>query len=327
MPTVLIGPSPLRHQPGSFRQVFEAAGFTTIDPEGGDTLSIEHLRRFLPGSDALVAGGEAITSELMEIAPRLRVIARTGVGYDAVDIAAASARNVVVTITPGTNHDSVAEQAFALLLALTRRIAVNDRIVREGGWDRTLVLPLRGQTLGLVGLGRIGRAMVPKALAFGLRVVAYDPLSPSAFDQAHGLLRLELDDLLAAADVVSLHLPLNEATRGLFHRGTFARMRPGALLINTSRGGLVVEPDLYQSLAAGHLAGAGLDVLDSEPPRPDNPLLRLPNVVLSPHIAGIDTRAMADMADLAARCIVGLYQGHWPSECVVNPEIAAGWRW
>jgi D-3-phosphoglycerate dehydrogenase / 2-oxoglutarate reductase len=327
MPTVLIGPSPLRHQPGAFRRIFEAAGFTMIEPEGNDTLSEDQLRRDLPGADALVAGGETITAEMMDIAPGLRVIARTGVGYDAIDIAAASDRNVVVTITPGTNHDSVAEQAFALLLSLTRRIPINDRIIRDGGWDRTLVRPLRGQTLGLVGLGRIGRAMVPRALAFGMRVVASDPLPPTAFDQAHGLLRLGLEDLLAEADVVSLHLPLNEATRGLFHRGTFARMRPGALLINTARGGLVVEPDLYASLTSGHLAGAGLDVLDPEPPEPDNPLLRLPNVVLSPHIAGIDSRAMSDMADMAARCIVDLYQGLWPSECVVNPEIAPGWRW
>jgi D-3-phosphoglycerate dehydrogenase len=327
MPTVLIGPSPLRHQPGSFRRILEAGGFTTIDPEGNDTLSEEQLWEYLPGVDAIVAGGEEITAELLASAPRLRVIARTGVGYDAIDMAAASSGDVVVTITPGTNHESVAEQAFALLLALTRRITVNDRIIRDGGWDRTLARPLRGQTLGLVGLGRIGRAMVPRALAFGLRVVAYDPLPPTAFDQAHGILRLGLEDLLAESDVVSLHLPLTEATRGLFHRGTFARMRPGALLINTSRGGLIVEPDLHESLTSGHLAGAGLDVLVSEPPGPDNPLLRLPTVVLSPHVAGIDTRAMADMADLAARCIVDLSQGRWPSECIVNTEIAEGWRW
>jgi phosphoglycerate dehydrogenase-like enzyme len=320
MPTVLIGPSPLRHQPGAFRRIFEAAGFTMIDPEGNDTLSEAQLRGYLPEAEAVVAGGEPITAELLRIAPRLRVIARTGVGYDAIDLAAASARGVVVTITPGTNHDSVAEQAFALLLALARRVAVNDRIIRDGGWDRTLVRPLRGQTLGLVGLGRIGRAMVPKALAFGMRVVAYDPLPPSAFDEAHGLLRLDLGDLLAEADVVSLHLPLNEATRGLFHRGTFARMRPGALLINTARGGLVVEPDLYESLTSGHLAGAGLDVLGCEPPEPGNPLLRLPNVVLSPHIAGIDTRAMADMADLAARCIVDLIRASGPRRASSMPR-------
>ncbi|HEX8199618.1 MAG TPA: NAD(P)-dependent oxidoreductase, partial [Isosphaeraceae bacterium] len=177
------------------------------------------------------------------------------------------------------------------------------------------------------GLGRIGRAMVPRALAFGLRVVAYDPLPPSAFEPAHGVLRRGLEELLAESDVVSLHLPLTDATRGLFHRGTFARMRPGSLLLNTARGGLIVEPDLREALTSGHLAGAGLDVLDPEPPAPENPLLRLPNVVFSPHIGGIDSRAMADMADLAARCIVDLARGRWPSECVVNPEIAEGWRW
>jgi D-3-phosphoglycerate dehydrogenase / 2-oxoglutarate reductase len=326
-PTVLIGPSPLRNKPGAFREILHGAGLRTVDPAGTDTLSDEQLREFLPSADAMVAGGERITAELMDLAPRLRVISRTGVGYDAIDIPAASARKIVVTITPGTNHDSVAEQAFSLLLALTRNVVAGDQIIKAGGWSRALPRPLRGLTLGLIGIGRIGRAMIPRALAFGMKVVACDPVADPQLDAQYGLRRLGLDELLAGADVVSLHAPLVEATRGLIGRQALALMRPGSILINTARGGLVDEDALYESLASGHLAGAGLDVLNSEPPDPRNPLLALPNVVLSAHIGGIDTQAMADMANLASQCIADLYRGTWPGPCVVNAEIAEGWRW
>jgi phosphoglycerate dehydrogenase-like enzyme len=127
--------------------------------------------------------------------------------------------------------------------------------------------------------------------------------------------------------VVSLHTPLTEATRGLINRQTLARMRPGSYLINTARGGLVVEADLHEALASGHLAGAGLDVLDPEPPSLDNPLLRLPNLVVSPHLGGIDVKSMNDMADMAAQTVIDLHRGRWPAECIVNGELREGWGW
>jgi D-3-phosphoglycerate dehydrogenase len=328
MPTVLIGPGTLRNKPGPFREILADAGFRCIDPPGDHTLTEPELRAALPEADALIAGAEFITSDLIARAPRLRAIARTGVGYDAVDVAAATARSIPVMITPGTNQESVAEQAFALLLALTRNVVGNHNTIRAGGWDRTLVQPLRGKTLGLIGLGRIGRAVATRALAFGMSVVAFDPLAADAdFEDRHGIRRLGLDDVLAASEVVSLHSPLNDETRGLINRATLAKMRPGSYLINTARGGLVVESDLAESLASGHLAGAGLDVLNDEPPEPGNPLVNLPNVVLSPHMGGIDTRSMADMAVMAARCVVSLHEGTWPAGCVVNNELEAGWRW
>lgn len=327
MPTVLITPEPLRNQPGSYREIFASAGFRCVDFQGEQLPSEASLCAIVPEVDAIVAGGEPLTAQVIAAAPRLRVIARTGVGYDAVDVAAATARSIAVAITPGTNQESVAEQAFALLLALTRSIVKNDRIIHQGGWDRTLVQPLRSKTLGLVGLGRIGRAMASRALAFGMRVIAYDPVADPDFDARHGIGRVPFEELLAASDVVSLHLPLTPQTRGLIDARALARMKPGSYLINTSRGGLIVEADLAASLAGGHLAGAGLDVLNAEPPDPSNPLLSVPNVVLSPHLGGIDVKSMADMAELAARCVVALYQGDWPADCVVNREIAQGWRW
>jgi phosphoglycerate dehydrogenase-like enzyme len=327
MLNVLIAPYPLRRQPGPFRELLQAAGFSPIDPEGAGTLTTAELRPHLPRIDAMLAGGELLTPELLDEAPRLRIIARTGVGYDTVDIAAATARKIAVTITPGTNHGSVAEQCFALLLAVARNVGGNDATIKAGGWDRSLVRPLRGSTLGLVGMGRIGRAVAARAIAFEMEVIAFDPLPPTEFEARLGIERVSFSDLLARSDVVSLHLPLTDTTRNLIDRPTLARMKPGAILLNTARGGLVVEADLFEALTCGHLAGAGLDVLNSEPPEPGNSLLALPNVVLSPHIGGIDTKGMADMATLAARCVVDLHEGRWPAECLVNPEIGPGWRW
>ncbi len=328
MPNVLIAPAPLRNKPGPFRDLLRNAGFKTIDPAGSPQTDGSDLLPHLPKADAMLAGGEPMTDAMMDQAPALRVIARTGVGYDAVDVDAATRRKIAVAITPGTNHDSVAEHTFALILALARNIVVNDQIIKKlGGWDRTLVRPLRGSTLGVVGLGRIGKTVALRGLDFGMPVIAYDTIPEGDFEAKHGIRRVDLDTLLAESDVVSLHLPLMPETRGLFHKETFARMKRGALLVNTARGGLVVEDDLRESLLSGQLAGAGLDVLQHEPPDSDDPLLGLPNVIISPHIAGIDTKAMADMATLAAQTIVDLFEGRWPDECVVNRELRDGWNW
>lgn len=328
MPTVLIAPGPLRGQPGPFRELLATAGFECLPDFPGDhTLTEAELREALPHASAMIAGGERIHQELLDLAPSLRAIARTGVGYDAVDIAACTARRIPVIITPGTNHESVAEQAFGLLLALTRNVVNNDRQIKEGGWNRTLVRPIRGRTLGLVGLGRIGRAVAIRAIAFDMRVIAFDPAEDTGFDAKHGITRVDFEALLGQSDVVSLHLPLSPATSGLIRAETIAQMKPGVILINTSRGGLVNETDLYEAILSGRVAGAGLDVLDSEPPEPSNPLLTLPNVVVSPHVGGIDTKSMADMADLAAGCVVALKEGRWPEGCVVNEELREGWAW
>ena len=213
------------------------------------------------------------------------------------------------------------------MLALARRIPSNDRLIHEGGWDRSLVTPVRGMTLGLIGMGRIGRAVALRARAFRMNLVAFDTVADAEFDREHGIRRLPLDELIACSDVVSLHVPLTEATRGMVNRDFLARMRPGSYLINTSRGGLVVEADLRDALISGHLAGAGLDVLNHEPPEPGNPLLGLPTVVISPHIAGTDIESMREMAEMAAATIVDLYHNRWPSDRVVNQELRDGWAW
>lgn len=327
MPTVLIGPSHLRNQPGRFRSILEEAGFQVLDPDAGPVVQAEILRDLLPGTDALLCGGEVMSPDMFALAPRLRVVARVGVGYDLVDLDAASAHKVPVTITPGTNQGSVAEQTFALLLALSRNVVANDANTKRGAWVRPLPRPLRGSTLGLVGMGRIGKAVASRASAFEMRIIACDALRDDEFDRRYGVERVSFDRVLEESDALSLHCPLTPETRGLMNRSTFARMKPGSYLINTARGGLVAEEDLYEALIAGHLGGAGLDVLDPEPPDPSNPLLSLPNVVFSPHIGGIDTKGMDDMATMAAETIVDLYRGRWHDDRVVNREIASGWKW
>ncbi len=322
MPIALIGPEPIRRQPGPYRDILESAGFTLVYPEGDGTLTPGLLRTLLPDADVVMAGGERYSGDLLAMAPKVKILARTGVGYDAIDVPAATAKGIAVTIAPGTNQESVAEQAFALLLAVRRKIAYYDALIRSGKWERDVVAPVRGLTLGIVGMGRIGRAMVPRALAFGMNVIAFDPVHDPEFDVKHGLQRRHFEQLLAESDVVSLHLPATPETNGLFNKETFAKMRRGSVLLNTARGSLVVERDLLDALNSGQLSGAGLDVFEREPPDPANPILHHPNVVSTPHLAGIDSKSMEDMATLAARCMVEVYQGRWPLECMVNREVA-----
>lgn len=276
---------------------------------------------------AVIAGGEHLTRRVIESSPTLRVIARSGVGFDRVDIAAATERNIAVTITPTANHEAVAEQALALLLGVAKNVALNDRNLRAGRWSQILTAPVRGRTAGVIGLGRIGRSTAIRFAAVGLKVIAYETFPNREFVDQHGIELVELDELLQRSDFVSVHCPLNEETRGLCNAAFFARMKPGSVLINTSRGGLVVETDLLAALQSGHLAGAGLDVFQQEPLSTTSPLLQVENVVLSPHLAGTDTRSMEDMGIESAHNILKLSRNEWPEGAVVNAELRSRWKW
>lgn len=327
MPRIFVTPPMFIDAPGPFRDVLDRAGFEIVHPpRDADLNRPEVLIEQLRGIDGVLASMEPYTREVLR-ASRLRAIARVGVGYDAIDIPAATEAGVVVTITPGTNENSVAEQAFALLLAVFREVACRDAEIRRGGWRRNPVRRLAGNTLGLVGLGRIGKAMVGRAHGLGLRVVAYDPYADRDFAARHGVELCSWDELLARADVVSLHMPCTAETTNLINRDSLARMKPGAVLINTSRGGLVDEDALADALQSGRLFGAGLDVLKVEPPPADHPLLRLSNVVLAPHLGGIDQTALDAMGQLAAECLVNLHRGACREECIVNRQLFPGWKW
>ena len=319
MPTALISPREVRLFESRYADVFASAGWTVKYPPPGEAniLSPDELRQALIGVDAVVAGSECYNGELFDARPQLKVVARVGVGYDSVDVPAATARGVVVTTAPGTNHESVAEHTFALMLAFTRLVPLRNQVIHAGGWPRHYSRPLRGQTLGLAGLGRIGKAVAVRAIAFGMRVTAFDPLPVDVT----GIERVTWDRLLAESDFLSLHLPLTPTTRHVMNADAFARMKPGAVLVNTSRGGLVNETDLVGALKSGQLGGVLLDVLDPEPPVVNNPLLGMPNVLLTPHAAGVDLKSLGDMARSAAESIVSIFAGDWPEGKVVNPEL------
>jgi len=319
MPRVLIGPATLADVDGEYRAVLRAAGFELAFPSRPVQMTESELLESLAGCDAVLAGSEPYTRRVIAAHPQLRIIARAGVGYDAVDIAAATEAGIPVTVAPG-NADGVAEHTFALMLALAKAVLPQDADLRAGRWPRRSNLPLRGQWLGIIGLGRVGRAVARRALAFGMRVVAYDPYADPAFAHEHAVEFVPREELFRSADVVSLHLPLNDETRQSITTAEFRLMKPTAFLINTARGGVIVESDLLQALKEGRIAGAGLDVFDPEPPAATNALLQLPNVVLTAHTAGVDTRSRDDMALIAARTIAAVFRGEWPRALVVNPD-------
>ncbi len=331
MPVALITPEAMREQPAPYVDILRAAGFEVRYPKdphftrglGTHEQAIEEYR----GISAAIAGGEHITERFLAALPELRVVARAGVGFDRVDVPACTRHGVVVTITPTANHAAVAEHTLALIFAFAKRIVTGDKATRAGRWPRDLLRPIRGQTLGILGLGRIGRSTAVRAKLLGMNVIATESFPNETFLRVNAIELVDFDTLLARSDYVSIHCPLNDQTRGMFNREAFARMKPLSVLVNTSRGGTVVEADLVAAIRSGHLGGAALDVFEQEPPAKDNPLFTLDNVVLTPHIAGTDTLSMEDMGIECAQCIVTLYRGGWPEGAVVNDELRERWKW
>lgn len=323
---VLIAPATLANIEGKFLQVLREAGLEIVHPRRVGQLTEAELLQELPGVSAALAGSEPYTRKVIEGASELRVIARAGVGYDAVDVQAASERAIAVTITPGSNQDAVAEHTFAMILALAKKLVDQHNDMKSGGWPRQPSLPLRGRTLGIAGLGRIGKAVALRGKSFGMKVLAYEPSPDQVFVAEHRVALVPFDRLLAESDYLSLHLPLTPESRHLINAKTLALMKPTAYLINTARGGLVCEADLIQVLRARSIAGAALDVFEQEPPG-KNPLFELDNVVLTAHTAGVDLQSRDDMALQAARAIASLSRGEWPAPEVVNGDIRPRFRW
>jgi phosphoglycerate dehydrogenase-like enzyme len=207
-----------------------------------------------------------------------------------------------------------------LMLGLVRKLREQDTEIRRGLWPRRAVGHLRGNTLGIIGLGRIGKAVAQRAIPFGLQVIATDIAPDEAFAKQYGITFVPLEELLQTADIITLHVPKTPLTRNLIHRDTLALMKPTAYLINTSRGGVVKESDLYEALTTRRIAGAGLDVYESEPPG-DNPLFQLDNILVTAHTAGVDQRSRQEMARVPAQAIVQLLAGQWPAQWIVNPQV------
>ena len=257
---------------------------------------------------AILSRQGPVTSAVMDAAPGLRIVARHGVGVDDVDLHEAQRRGIIVTRAPGSNTQAVAEHTLAMLLALAKDLKPLSAQVAGGEWRNagTKVRDVAGLRLSLVGCGAIGQAVARLATAFGIAVAAYDPAGPDS----PGITRMTtLPELLARSDVLSLHLPFSPATQHLIGAAELALLPPGAFVLNTARGGLVDEVALQQALISGHVAGAGLDVFEDEPPPGSHPLRCHPRVICTPHVAGVTDSSLVNMGVMAAECIAAVLQG------------------
>jgi D-3-phosphoglycerate dehydrogenase len=301
------------------RAILAAAGITTIDGrEAGDA----ELARLAEASDAILTCWRTVDATMLRRAEKCVTIARYGVGLDNIDVGVATELGMVVTNVPDYCAEEVSDHTLALLLAHARRIPGYRDQTRAGDWDRNAIGPLRrlsSQTIGLIGYGRIASLVGEKAAAFGMRVLASTPSRPAG-TSAGPVEFVSLSGLLASADYVSLHAPLTAATRHLLGPRELAAMRPGAYLINTARGGLVDTAALVAALESGRLAGAGLDVLEGEPPAVDDDLRRIESVTLTPHVAFDSVEAVEAVATRAAGHAAAVLAGDVP-ETIVNPEV------
>jgi D-3-phosphoglycerate dehydrogenase len=271
----------------------------------------------MPGIDAYIAGLDGITRPVIEAADALQVIARYGVGVDAVDLDAAQERGIIVTNTPGANTVSVAELTVALILALARRLLEAVQATRQGQWPRLSGLTLQGKVIGLVGFGAIGQQVARRLSAFDCTLLAYDPFPSEARAGELGVRLLPLEELLPQAEVLSLHCPATPETRGLVNEAFLDKMKPGALLVNTARGELVDEPALLHALQSGKLGGAAMDVFSRQPPPADHPLLSLPQVIVTPHMGAHTDGAIAAMGEGALENCLAVLRGQPPPNRVV----------
>lgn len=266
-------------------------------------------------ADALLVCYAKLPGDLIRELTRCKVIGRTGLGVDNIDLAAARERKITVTYVPDYCMDEVSDHAMALLLALARKVAYANSLVQGGRWEMAAVAPihrLKGRTLGLVGFGNIPRALAPKAKAFGLRVLAYDPFVARDVFASLGVEGVSLDELLASSDFISVHAPLTPQTRGLIGASAFAKMKPNALVINTARGPLIDEKALIAALDSGRIGGAALDVLETEPPPKDSALIGRPNVVLTPHTAFYSVEALEELQAKCATDVARVLSGQPP---------------
>ena len=291
----------------------DAAGVEIVIPDlPRPTLNEAELLTALPGCEAVIAMPDAYTERVIAAAaPSLRLIARTGVGYDSIDVEAATARGVWVTTTAGSNHDAVADYTLGLLLCLARHIVETANQTRSGTWQRTQGWELRDKTLGIVGTGRVGREVAQRAQAFGMAIVAHDLYPNEDWARQRDIRYVTLDELLTQSDVITLHAPLTQQTRHLLNQETLAHSKPGSYVVNTARGELIDEPALLAALNTGQIAGAALDVFSEEPPV-DRSLLEHPHVLPTSHSAGGSREAQTRSAYMAIDEVLRVLRGERP---------------
>jgi D-3-phosphoglycerate dehydrogenase len=306
-----------------FKPRLEAAGVDVFFPQSqAPTLTEDELLAQLPGCVAAIAMPDDYTARVIKAsAPTLKLIARSGVGYDSIDLEAAGEHNVWVTTTVGANHDAVADYAVGLILDLARHITEIVGRVRAGWWGRLAGTELRGKTLGIVGTGRIGREVAARAAGFGMRLVAYDKFPNDEWARGAGVTYAPLDHVLAQADFITLHAPATAETHHLLNDATLARCKKGAYIVNTARGDLIDEAALVRALDAGQIAGAALDVFEHEPPtEAQKAVMGHPKVLPLSHCAGATLESQRRAAEIALEQVLEAVRGETPR--FVVPELA-----
>lgn len=287
--------------------------------------SKEIIKERIKDADAILTMlSDKIDAEIINSAPKLKIIAQLAVGYDNIDLKAAKERGIYVTNTPDALTDASADFSFALMMAVSRRVVEADKYVRAGNWkvawhpSMMLGAPLRGTTLGIIGAGRIGQAMAKRGRGFDMRILYFNRSAKPEFEKECGAKRVELDELLKESDFVSLHVPLNDQTRGLINAEKLALMKKTAYLISNARGPVIEEKALYEALKNHKIAGAALDVFCTEPTPADNPLLELDNIVVAPHISSANTVTRTKMSVMNAEDITAVLMGKEPKNIVVG---------
>jgi D-3-phosphoglycerate dehydrogenase len=301
----------------SLDPVKEALAAAKLDPDirMSKSTAVEDILAVAHDADAVIVCYAQITAQLLAGLARCKVIGRTGLGVDNIDVPAAAARGITVTYVPDYCLREVSDHTMALLLALARKVTLANKLVQSGRWELPPIVPLRrleGQVLGLIGFGNIPRAVVPKAKAFGLNVITHDPFVSKDVLASAEVEGVSFDDLLARSDFISVHAPLMPATRGLLNAAAFAKMKKGALVINTARGPLIDEPSLIAALDSGHLGGAALDVVTTEPLAQDSALIGRDNVILTPHTAFYSVEALIELQTKCATDVARVLSGQPP---------------
>ena len=303
------------------RAVLEAGGAELITAPDGDEDTLVELAR---DADGIMTCFAPVTEKVVRAAEKCVVIGRLGVGVDNIAVAIATELGIAVTNVPDYCVDEVSDHVMALLHTWNRKVALLDRSVREQGWGSVplamRMMRLRGKTIGIIGFGRIGEGVAVKAQAFGLNILAYGPRLTQEKVSRFGGRRVELDTLLQESDFVTVNAPLTDETRGMIGEAELGMMKPDAYLINTSRGALIDESALYDALTTHKIAGAGLDVMTGGVPTPDNPLIGLENIIITPHVAFFSQESTVEMEERAAKAVMNVLQGNMPGS-LVNPAV------
>lgn len=325
-PVVCLSPSFASTSPESV-SLIESAGGEVVWQPGGPEDWPSRAASVLSDAAALIVGTQPVDARVLEAAPELTIVSKHGAGVDNIDIDAASRAGIVVTNAPGANAPAVAELVLGLMLGLARGIVLQDRRVRAGRWEFTVGKALEEATLGIIGMGRIGRLVAARAAGFGMHLLAYDVAAVGSGEDGVSWTPVDLDTLLAESDFVSVHVPLLEETRGMIGAEALSRMRPSAFLVNAARGGVVDEAALDRALAEGQIAGAAMDVFEREPLEPSHPLVSHDDrTILTPHMGAYTDRALAVTSEVTARNIAAALGGEWPPDAINRPGVWRGGR-